>query len=273
MNKIFLFLLFSLLAEKNFAQCRKIIMTTFDNIIEVLYDKDGRLSMIQGDDDSEDEGPHAYHFITTAKGLTIPVNQEGLNVTDNGDGKYILVMGEEGHKSNFRINQNGQIEYWDYWMTEDDESSLKQTNYTYDAHGNLLKMVWDGKLSHATDHGELTATFNLRRPGILLKGGTMRFLAEMPVITFPMTNTNQITSWNYVQTITVAASTKVIGRDKQGNDIIKQIPEKKININKTKNFAYTYNSNGELTGIAVTGTGSKPATYKIKYSTDKCDDK
>lgn len=185
----------------------------------------------------------------------------------------IFLRCREGHKSSFKINKNGRIIYWDYSDLQDEVvTSYKKTDYTYDSHGNVIKMVWDGisYKSKVTDHGVLTATYNLTKPDIIMKGGPMKFLAGMRWTMLPMANNNQITSFTYSQTITMPEHKIVVGHDDKTNaDIYKTIPEKKVNPNVSKTFSYTYNSNNEVTGFTVTGSG-KPLNFKVGYSSVKC---
>ena len=262
--------------QKTTAQCSLITIAGKYQTTHINYDKDGRLFMLHGEDkdeDNEDAGPHTYYFTTTAAGLTIPApKQKEFRGAENGDGKgnYMLYMGDEDHKSTFKIDAGGKLVYWDYLLTEDNESSLKQTNYTYDTHGNLLKMSWKGKLHKATDEGELTATFNLSKPDVPMRGGAMRFLIEMPWLLFPMTNSNQITGWSYTQTIVIPEQKIVTGTDKTtGADIIKTIPEKKMTHTISRSFSYTYNAGGEVTAIIVTHSG-KSDKYTVTYSNGNC---
>jgi hypothetical protein len=253
------------------AQCRIATVTGSEIAINLNFDKDGRLAAIKGNDPEEGKACN-WNFMTDKSGVTMPsANQTQLTGTNNGDGNYIVIMGDEDHQNKFKISKEGKIIYWDYTVTENDEFHYKKSDYTYDAHGNLIKMVWDGTIGKTKDHGELTAAYNLSQPDILYTAGFFRFIITMGWQLFPMTNANQITSLSYKQTITVPEEKKVIGTDKEtGKDIIKTIPEKNIINNISRTFSYSYNSNKEVTGITF-HQANLSENFKIIYSEGTCD--
>ena len=53
------------------------------------------------------------------------------------------------------------------------------------------------------------------------------------------------------------------------NEIYKTIPEKKVKINIRKKIFYNYNSNSEVIGFTVSGSG-KPLNFKVGYGCVKC---
>jgi len=254
-----------------------------DVSIKILSNKGGQPYLIYGEDD---DGPHKIYCQVTSTGLVLPMTTGNqINIMNNvdGHGSYSIRIGaqeEDRFMNNYKINPTGQITRWELLDADDEEledmesnnTSIKNSFYEYDLRGNVNRIKWEGEFqdTHVSDKGELTATYDITKPDVFFKLGTIRFLVEMNWITFPMTNNNLLTSYTYTQTIHLPESKTVIGQEKDGSDIIKIIPEKNITNNITKKFAYRYDGTGRVIGITVTGDG-EPTSFKITYGTAKCE--
>lgn len=249
-----------------------------DVAIDIHFDKSGKPFSISGVDE---DGPHVLYCQTTAKGLVLPIfTGKDVALIENVDnrGSYMIGMGsqnEDGFMSQFNVNAAGQLVNWDFASSNDGEETSvvrKNTYYQYDDKNNVVRLWWKGKAmdTGVTDSGEMTITYDLAKPDVLPELGTIRFLVEMNWLNFPMTNKNLVTGYHYSQLIHVPESTIVIGRDKDGKEITKTVPEKNIHNNVSKKFEYSYNSQGKVTGIRI--SGDKDATsFKLSYTTGKCE--
>lgn len=91
MSKIFLiFITLIFIGNEIYSQCNQIVITSKDDNVTLLYDKDGHLQMITG---SDEDRSHTTLFQTNTIGFAMPVSQENeVNILDNHDGNYILTM-------------------------------------------------------------------------------------------------------------------------------------------------------------------------------------
>lgn len=264
-NCLFILAGISLFTVKGYSQCSQININGLENPVFLQYDKNGRLISLSGTD--EDEGARTINF-EVVNGISVPVKgQKGIAWADNGDGSLIITMGEgedeDEARNQFKINKDGKLTVWDLVR----DGQFKTTSYTYDKNGDLAKMVWEGTFfsTRVTDKGELTATFNTTRPSVIMKGGPLLFLVEAGWQMLPMTNSHQITSFTYNQTIHMPETKKEIGYDKQNNSIYKTIPAKDIKNTITRNFSYTYDNAGRPASVTVSGKGVNK-TFKFTYT-------
>lgn len=260
-----------LIGSAVYSQCSQINIIGGENPVILQFDGNGRLTSISGTD--EEEGGKTIRF-TNVNGISLPVTgQNGIRWIPNGDGNYIITMSEKNQEdeddetyvsSDFKINGQGKLVSWVVTL----EGGLKTTKYTYNASGDLVKMSWEGMMTDTkvTDKGELTATFNTAKPDIIMKGGPLVCLATVAWLVFPMTNSHQITSYTYNQTIHVPETEQEIGQDNKGNPINKTIPAKDIKNVITRNFTYTYDAKGNPASVTVSGKGIKSTTFRITYT-------
>lgn len=253
------------------AQCSQInIINGNDNPIILQYDGSGHLITIAGTD--EEEGAYTIK-LSVQKGLSLPSGgHKKMTTADNGDGNF-LITGSEGEgdeevRNQFKVNKEGKLLTWD----QSQDNGFKTTTYTYDGNGDLLKMTWNGVMNDTkvTDKGELTATFNKAKPDAIMKGAPMIFIVESAWQMIPMTNSHQITSFTYVQTIHMPATKKLAGYQDAHHQvpIYKDVPEKDIKNVITRNFSYTYDAKGRVSSIIITGKGliGGSKTVKITYT-------
>lgn len=259
---------FILIGGTGYSQCSQINIIGGENPVFLQYDGNGRLTSISGTD--EEEGGKTIRF-TNVNGISLPEKgQKGVKWIPNGDGNILITMSENNPddddyvSSDFKINKEGKLVSW--VVTQED--GLKTTSYTYNPNGDLVKMSWEGMMqdTKVTDKGELTATFNTAKPDVIMKGGPMLFLAETLWQMFPMTNSHQITSFTYTQTIHMPETKQDIGQDKEGNSIYKTIPAKDIKNVITRNFTYTYDGSGRPASVTVSGKGIMSKTFRITYT-------
>lgn len=256
--------------QQDYAQCSQInIIAPGENPIMLQYDGNGRLVTIAGTD--EEEGATTMKF-SVQRGLSLPtLGQKGVTWSDNGDGGFLITTGsgeddEDEIRSHFKISKEGKLLAWDLAH----EGGLKTTVYTYNANGDLATMTWEGTMldTKVTDKGQLTATFNTAKPDVILKGAPMIFMVEAAWQIFPMTNSHQITSLTYTQTIHTPETKKEVGYDKEKHEpIYKTIPAKDIKNVVTRIFSYTYDASGRVTSITVTGKGLGfiTKTFRVTY--------
>lgn len=265
--------LLALALQQTRAQCSQInIINGENNPVILQYDGSGHLISIAGTD--EEDGAFKMKF-SVQKGLSLPAGgQKGVKWADNGDGNFIITTsegeGDDEVRSQFKVSKEGKLLSWD--QSQDD--GFKTTTYTYDGNGDLLKMTWDGTMNDTkvTDKGELTATFNKAKPGVIMKGAPMIFLAESAWQMLPMTNSHQITSFTYVQTIHMPATQKLTGYQDAHHQvpIYKDVPAKDIKNVITRNFSYTYDAKGRVSSITVTGKGLGASTKTIRITYTEC---
>lgn len=257
-----------LIVSTGYSQCSQINIIGGENPVFLQFDGNGRLTSLSGTD--EEEGGKTIRFVNS-NGISLPEKgQKGVKWIPNGDGNILITMSENNPddddyvSSDFKINKEGKLVSW--VVTQ--EGGLKTTSYTYNANGDLVKMSWEGIMTDTkvTDKGELTATFNTARPDVLMKGGPLVCLATVAWLTFPMTNSHQITSYTYTQTIHVPETEKEIGQDKEGNPIYQKIPAKNIKNVVTRNFTYAYDAQGRPSSVTVSGKGMERSTFRITYT-------
>lgn len=195
--------------------CHLVSISSKLSDLQVAINEKGQVSSFTGvEDDDEDGGFHHWKFSYDANGMVkSDGSSKGFKVSKYSDG-YIIRFSDEERENSIYIDRNHRIYQWQLNGLDADNPEEIWYFYKYDGRGNAISITCKASTKRSTSNFELTATYDISKPSIF-NGGIMGMFPEMLWSSFPMTNKNLLTSWEYTQGITVPEQFMALGRERK----------------------------------------------------------